>query len=463
MSKEIILELLAKHNQQHILEHFHRLGPDEQRMLITEMEGLDLPLVFDLHKQFAAEGTGPGIPRKIEPAPIQSLPQNPEDEKDRDEARRLGESLIHENRVAALIVAGGQGTRLGFAGPKGKFPISPVEKKSLFQLFSESLKAVSLRYRAGIPLLIMTSRENQKETEDFFRGHEYFGLPRDSVFFFSQQMLPTLTPEGGLILQDATHLLANPDGHGGSLKALYQSGLLKALVDKGYSELFYCQVDNPLVKMADPLFIGVHRRAGSEISTKVVRRQNAEEKVGIYGAVNGRPAILEYSDFAPEEYRAVDEVGRIRYWAGNIAVHMISLPFIERLNQRGFALPYHRAVKETEIRGTDGKPRTGSVWKFETFVFDALPLARAACCMEVNREEEFSPVKNLKGLDSPDTARAAMCSLHRKWLQEAGVEMHPEALVEISPLYALDREELLKKIKGQQFRFMANCYLGENP
>jgi UDP-N-acetylglucosamine/UDP-N-acetylgalactosamine diphosphorylase len=462
VSKEKILALLEKHGQRHILEHYQDLSPDEQKMLIQEMERLDLPLVFGLHEKYRSDEGGPGLPRKIEPAAIQSLPGTLEETREHDEARRVGESLIRENRVAVLIVAGGQGTRLGFAGPKGKFPISPVAKKSLFQVFAESLKAVCLKYHARIPLLIMTSRENHRETEDFFREHDSFGLPRDSVSFFSQQMLATAAPDGGLILQDRTHLLANPDGHGGSLKALYQSGLLRTLIDQGYSELFYCQVDNPLVKIADPCFIGFHCRAGSEISTKVVRRQNAEEKVGIYGAVNGRPAILEYSDFEPEEYRAVDDQGKIRYWAGNIAVHVISLSFIERLNRRGFALPYHRAVKEMEIRGPDGQPRKATVWKFETFVFDALPVARNTCCLEVNRSEEFSPVKNLNGIDSPDTAQEAMCALHRTWLRDAGVEIHPEAQVEISPLYALDKDELLKKIKGQQFRFMTNCYLGDS-
>ncbi len=460
MSEENILTLLEKHGQRHIVEHYRSLPPDERRALLEDMEGLDLPLVFDLHKKFRSAEGAAGTPRKVGPAVIQPLPVTPEEEREHHEAHRVGESLIRENRVAVLIVAGGQGTRLGFAGPKGKFPISPVAKKSLFQLFAESLKAIALKYGARIPLLIMTSRENHKETEAFFHEQDFFGLPPDAVSFFTQQMLATVTPDGGLILQDRMHLLANPDGHGGSLKALHQSGLLRKLVDQGYSELFYCQVDNPLVKIADPRFIGFHRRADSEISTKVVRRVNAEEKVGIYGAVNGCPAILEYSDFAPEEYRAVDGEGKIRYWAGNIAVHVISLSFIERLNEKGFALPYHRAVKEMEIRGAGRRPRKAKVWKFETFVFDAIPVARNTCCLEVNRQEEFAPVKNLKGIDSPETARAAMCSLHRKWLQDAGVDIHPEAQVEISPLYALDRDELLQKVKGQEFRFMTSCYLG---
>lgn len=426
------------------------------------MEGLDLPLIFKLHKEFCAEKKNAGLPREIDSAPIQSIPKTSAEEKEREAARLRGESLIRGNQIAALIVAGGQGTRLGFVGPKGKYSISPVKKKSLFQLFAESIKAISARFQAHIPLLIMTSRENNEETQGFFEAHHSFGLARDAVFFFNQQMVPTLTPEGRLILQDPTHLLANPDGHGGSLKALYESGLLKMLVKKGFTELFYCQVDNPLVKMVDPVFIGYHRKAEAEISTKVVRRQDLEEKVGIYGAVNGIPAIIEYSDFRPEVYRAVDEKGNICYWPGNIAVHMISLSFVKRLNQRGFALPYHRAVKGVEIAGEGGKTRKMTVWKFETFVFDAIPLARRTCCVEVRRHEEFSPVKNLKGIDSPDTARAAMCALYQSWLKEAGAKVDPEAQVEISPLYALDKEELISKLKGQKLHITGDCYLGED-
>jgi UDP-N-acetylglucosamine/UDP-N-acetylgalactosamine diphosphorylase len=152
-------------------------------------------------------------------------------------------------------------------------------------------------------------------------------------------MLPTITPEGKLILKEEAQLLANPDGHGGSLKALHESGLLQRLMEKGYSELSYCQVDNPLVKILDPVFIGYHKMEEAEISTKVVRRRNLEEKVGIYGMLNGKPAIKEYSDFRPEDYCALDKQGRIRHWAGNTAIHMISLPFIQRLNVHGFALP----------------------------------------------------------------------------------------------------------------------------
>ena len=459
--EEQFFSLVKDHDQHHLLEHYKNLKSEKQKEFLQGLQGLDLGLVFRLHKKFVAEDNAPPtLYNIIKPAPIITIPKTPEEKTRREEARILGESLIRENQVAILIVAGGQSTRLGYNGPKGTFPISPIKKKSLFRLFAETVKALSIRHSATIPLLIMTSSENHRDTQQFFLSNQFFGLDPGSICFFEQGVLPTITPEGKLILKDDTHLLANPDGHGGSLKGLYESGLLKYLTENGFSELFYCQVDNPLVKTADPVFIGYHRMEKAEISTKVVRRRDFEEKVGIYGIVNGKPAIIEYSDLLPDNQYALDEKGDMRYWAGNIAVHMISLSFVQRLNQDGYGLPYHRAVKTIETLGPDGKPAKMIGWKFETFVFDAIPLAQNTCCVEVIREEEFAPVKNSEGVDSPDTARTAMNMLYRTWLKEAGAELAPEAQIEISPLYALDKEELTKKFKGQAIYIGEDTFLG---
>jgi UDP-N-acetylglucosamine/UDP-N-acetylgalactosamine diphosphorylase len=462
MSREKIFHLLEKYRQDHILQHSQRLDPEKKNDFLKELKKLDLALAFELHRKFSKDKNSSRSLKNIGAAPVIILPGTPQEKNRREEARVLGESLIRKNQVAVLIVAGGQGSRLGIAGPKGKFPVSPVKKKSLFQLFAESVKSLSLRYRAMIPLFIMTSEENGEETRQFFEFNNYFGLDGDYIYFLEQGMLPTLTREGHLILRDDTHLLVNPDGHGGSLKALHESGLLESLTRKGFSELFFCQVDNPLVKIADPVFIGHHRMEGSEFSTKVVRRRDLEEKVGIYGLVDGKPAVVEYSDFLPEEYRALDEKGSILHWPGNIAVHVISLSFIQRLNLRGFALPYHLAVKDVEVLLPDGKGKKMTGWKFETFVFDAIPFARKTCCLEVIREEEFAPVKNPKGSDSPETARAALSNLHRSWLKEAGAELAPKAQVEISPLCAMDEKELIKKLKGQKLVISEDTYIDDS-
>jgi len=453
--------LLQEFKQNRILEHLHKLNPSRQEELIRQMRKMDLSLVFNLWHSHSGEQKHHKGVGKIEPAPIIGIPQTAEEIRRRDRARLLGESLLREGKVVVLIVAGGQGSRLGFNGPKGKFPISPLTKKSLFQLFAESVKALSVRYRTDIPLVIMTSEENAEETKNFFTANRYWGLYPE-VYFFSQAMLPTLTLDGKLILDGETHFLSNPDGHGGSLKAFYKSGLMQKFKSEGFLQLFYCQVDNPLLKIADPVFLGYHLMEEAEISTKVVRRRDPDEKVGIYVLLNGKPGIIEYSDFSPDAYRAVDENGDIRHWAGNIAIHVISLDFIDRLNRKGFALPYHRAVKDVEGLGEDGKSKKTKGLKFESFVFDAIPLAERTSCMEVSREEEFSPVKNREGMDSPDTACQAMISLHRRWCEEAGAEVAPGAKVEISPLFALGKEEMKKKLAGKRLKIEKDFYLDEN-
>jgi UDP-N-acetylglucosamine/UDP-N-acetylgalactosamine diphosphorylase len=463
MRKENLPGLFATYEQYDIIEYCKGLTPLEENLFLKNLEVLDLKLVFELHKKFFL-GDGTPLAEEtmgIEPAPIIAIPRTENEKAQEQKAQQVGESLIRDGKVAVLIVAGGQGSRLGFDGPKGIYPISPIQQKSLFQLFAEQVKAQSKRYNTRIPLLIMTSMENHDETVRFFEDKDYFGLGKETLHFFQQDMLPAITPDGKLVLQNNSGLFANPNGHGGSLKALYDSGVLETLLKKGFTELFYCQVDNPLVKIADPVFLGYHTMARAEASTKVVRRRSIEEKVGVYLSSNGKDAIIEYSDLSPEYMSALDEAGNILYWAGNTAIHIFSLPFIKRINDHGFALPYHCARKNTDITDRNGQSIRLDVWKFETFVFDAIPLAERTCCMEILREEEFAPVKNSEGADTPETARQAMEHLFRSWIEKAGVKITPGVVVEISPLYALDKAELGSKLKNKNLTIQTNTYFGE--
>ncbi len=455
---EEVFALLKRYDQGDLIDYWRRLSRQKQDELLKDLNTLDLPLAFDLFHRAATPKPSSDFPT-ISPAPVIPIPGTKAEKARRQKARLVGEELIRKNQVAVLIVAGGQGSRLGFSGPKGKFPITPVKKKSLFQLFAETIRALNLRYEATLPLLIMTSPENHEETREFFEVNNFFGLSPKEVYFFDQGMLPTLTVEGKIVLKDETHILTNPDGHGGSLKALHTSGLLKKLINLGYTELFYCQVDNPLVRIADPVFIGYHRLEGAEISTKVVRRTELGEKVGILGIVKGKPGIVEYSDFPPGEYQTLDETGRPRHWAGNTAIHMISFNVIVNLNRHGFALPYHRAVKKIEYFRENSKKIEENGIKFEAFVFDTIPLAEKTCILEVVREEEFAPVKNRDGIDSPATAEAALTSLYQGWLRDAGIETEAGVRVEISPLFALDREGLTEKLKGEKLVVEGDVYL----
>ncbi len=459
MKEQEILHLLRQYGQDHLLDHYGILSSHDRQGLLQNLLRFDIPLTFELFKKFHLKTDVKDTERAFEPPRAITIPKNELEQKKIDEARIAGESLIRQQKTAVLIVAGGQGSRLGYEGPKGTFPISPIKGKTLFQLFAEQVVASSRRYGATIPLLIMTSEENDKETVGFFHDHNFFGLNPGTVHFFRQGMLPSVTPDGRLLLKSNENLLANPDGHGGSLKALHDTGLLGRLKEQGYEELFYCQVDNPLVKIADPVFLGLHAMTGADASTKVVRRKDVREKVGLYVYLNGRDAVVEYSDIGDEYMSAVDEDGDILYWAGNTAIHVFSLKFIQRLTGHGFVLPYHCAQKTVEYSDHAGRRCAAKVWKFETFVFDAIPLARKTCCMEVLREEEFAPVKNRNGSDSPETARQAMVNLHRSWLRKAGMDIDPDARIEISPLYALDTNELREKTKGGRFIGAKDIYL----
>lgn len=454
------LQLLKKYGQQHILKHYHKLSYEKQQLFLKNIESLDFNLVFSLYNSFFLKKEFQEYSFNIKPADIIELPETREEKDYCKKAYQSGESLIREQKVAVLIVAGGQGSRLGFEGPKGSFPTTCIKKKTLFQVFAESIRAINIKYNISVPLLIMTSHENHEDTIKFFSSHNYFGLKKCSVNFFKQGMLPSITPDGKLILKDETSLFTNPDGHGGSLKALHDSGLLLDLIKGGYTELFYCQVDNPLVRIVDPLFLGYHVMSKAFVSTKVVKRDSINEKVGVYILKNEKHAIAEYSDLPPEFMEALDKNGKILYWAGNTAIHLFSIDFIKRINDHGYAVPYHCARKQVEIKDKNNRLRQVDVWKFETFVFDTIPLAERTCCMEVAREEEFAPIKNKDGVDSPDTARIAMCNLHKSWLKNIGVDLPPGILVEISPLFALNKEDFKKKIKGKKLDIKEDIYFG---
>lgn len=358
------------------------------------------------------------------------------------QAVELGREVLSRGRLAVVVVAGGQGSRLGIAGPKGIVPVSPVKGKSLFQIHAEKILALQRRYGAPIPFFIMTSRDNDAETRSFFEGHAFFGLHRDDVFFFKQGMLPSLSPEGRFLLDRRGGLFMNPDGHGGTLKALKESGSLAAMRARGIEEIFYFQVDNPLVSVADPLFVGLHRQAGAQMSSKVCRKRDFSEKVGVIALQGGRTTVIEYSDMPDDMRYAVDGQGKMVYWAGSIAIHMLSLDFAERLTSGGLNLPFHRAVKKIPSLDEQGRPVEIEGVKFETFIFDALLSAEVSVTLEVRREEEFAPVKNMTGEDSLDSSRAMQSALHRAWLEAAGITVAEGAAVEISPLKALDREDV---------------------
>ncbi len=366
------------------------------------------------------------------------------------EERDRGDDALRNGKIAALVVAGGQGSRLGFEHPKGLFPIGPVSHATLFQIHAEKVLALSQRYGRTIPFLVMTSPATDAETRAFFAEQHHFGLDPQSVTFFQQGSMPTLdAATGRLLLESPGRLFLSPNGHGGTLTALAENYVLDKLRDLGIEHVFYFQVDNPLVKVCDPGFVGRHVLTGSEASSKVVFKERPEEKVGVLALIDGKCGIIEYTFMPREMNEERDADGALRFRAGSPAIHLFNLSFLERvIAARG--LPYHIANKAVKyydpIAGKVVEPsgKTNAL-KFERFIFDALPLAERWLAVETSRREEFSPVKNATGADSPDTARADQVALHTEWLSRAGVATHGHA-VEVSPLFALDSEELNDKI-----------------
>jgi UDP-N-acetylglucosamine/UDP-N-acetylgalactosamine diphosphorylase len=370
--------------------------------------------------------------------------------------------MLKAGKIAAVLVAGGQASRLGFDKPKGIYPIGPVSNKSLFQLHAEKLSAIARRYRTRIPWYIMTSDTNTSEIRAFFEQHKLFGYPPSDIFFFEQEMMPALDEKGKLILDAPDHIFMNPNGHGGTLTALKKSGALEDMRRRGIEELFYFQVDNVLLQLCDPLFIGYHAAANAEMSAKVCGKRDPYEKVGVIGRlvdpVTGKAGplkVIEYSDMTDADKEARNPDGALKYNAGSIAIHLFKLDFVAREVWDGTRLPWHVAHKRISYLDENDnlvQPDQPNGYKFETFIFDALSDARRVVLLEVDRRLEFSPIKNAAGEDSPQTARRDLCEFYAGWLEQANVKVprdeagHLKARIEISPLFALDAEELVRTI-----------------
>lgn len=443
-------ERLAQYGQDHLLRWWGDLSEPDQHALLEQIEALDLPLIAELSMRNRREppGAGPGrerVLRAVPPAdfvPHAARGGNPDDW---SVAERRGGELLREGRVGAILVAGGQGTRLGFVQPKGMFRIGPVSRKSLFQLHCEQVLARSRRAGAPIPYFIMTSDATHADTVAFFEQHGCFGLPRGDVYFFRQGSLPAVSPEGRILMAEKHRISASPDGHGGILRALQRAGLLEVMRERGIEQLYYHQVDNPAANVCDPAFLGWHALRDSDLSTKVVRKESPGERMGVVVTIDGRTEIIEYSDLPAERAQAAGPDGGLLLWAGNTAMHVFRRTFLERLTSGGQSLPFHVAHKAVPHLDDDGNlvvPETPNAYKFEQFIFDALPFAQRALVVEADRAREFHPVKNHSGRDSPESARAGLLSLHRQWLHAAGAVVEEGVQVEISPLLALDEHEV---------------------
>ena len=401
---EEVKDILKKYGQEHLLNHYDELDEQKKETLLKQIHHIDFELVNKLYDSTKEQK----INTNDKITPIDYLDKF----KLNDQYKyyeSIGKKAIKEGKLAAVTMAGGQGTRLGHSGPKGTYDIGLDSHKSLFELLADNLKEEGKKYDVIIPWFIMTSRENNKDTVEFFEKHRYFGYKKDkNIFFFEQGELPMMDTEGKILIGEDGLIKLAADGHGGIYESLVKSKMTNKMRELGIEWVFIGGVDNCLVKMVDPVLMGVAIDKKVTVACKSVVKANPHEKVGVFCRRNGRPNVIEYSEITDEMAEATDENGELLYGESHILCNLFSIDAIERMGAE--PLPYHVAFKKAKYIDKDGNlvvPDSPNAYKFEAFLFDAFGEVDDMAVLRVKREEEFAPVKNSdeKGVDCPKTAR----------------------------------------------------------
>ncbi|KAK3695047.1 UTP-glucose-1-phosphate uridylyltransferase [Podospora appendiculata] len=486
-----VAQLKAKYTnagQSQVLTFFDSLSAADKTALFQQLSKFDPTYINTI----AAKALSPpkkdddgGKPKEdvLEPLP-ESVTASILDSKPEDIEKwySSGLDLIAQNKVAVVLMAGGQGTRLGSSAPKGCYNIGLPSGKSLFKIQAERIRKVQrlaakkaeaeddgpktpiAKPKVVVPWYVMTSGPTRGPTEDYFKQNGYFGLDPKNVIIFEQGVLPCISNDGKIILESKSKVAVAPDGNGGIYNALVESKVLDDMKKRGIEHIHAYCVDNCLVKVADPVFLGFAASLDVDIATKVVRKRNASESVGLILCKNGRPDVVEYSEIDEETAKAIDpkQPGVLKFRAANIVNHYYSFRFLESIPQWANDLPHHVARKKipyTDLEtGETVKPTKPNGIKLEQFVFDVFPMLEMSkfACMEVRREDEFSPLKNAPGTgeDDPDTSRQDIMAQGKRWIQTAGATVEseePEAGIEVGPLMSYAGEGL-EKFAGQTIR-----------
>lgn len=447
---------LEPHGQAHILQFWSELNSGQKEKLASQINSFDWNAIESWIDRYVVEKPEHSLPDDLEPAEYYPVHPHTEEEKMlyRQATSRAGE-LLRAGKVAGFTVAGGQGTRLGYDGPKGTFPIGPITGKSLFQIFAEIILRAQEKYGCIIPWYIMTSPSNDEPTREFFTQNDFFDLEPANVFFLKQGTLPAVGYDGKILLAAKDSLALSPDGHGGSLRALKKSGALSDMRRRGIEYISYWQVDNPLVQPFDRRFLGLHALNSADVSCRSLTKTGPYEKLGNFCVTDDKVLIVEYSDMPDELARAQDAAGRLRFRAGSPAIHIFSREFVESLtSSENSGLPLHRADKKVPYIDSDGgqiKPEEPNAVKLEMFIFDALPLADRVVILEAEREEQFAPVKNATGVDSAESCRKMMQERYARWLESAGISVPRDddgdldCRLEMSPRVFMEPEDVRDK------------------
>ena len=489
------------HNQQHVFGHYDSLSSEEKSSLDSTLSKIDLTALDDLFTTVMS--TPPVNPSDTSFRPFtgstSSSYPNPATDTTASiiaKHRSIGLKAIRENKVACVLLSGGQGTRLGFDGPKGAFDIGLPSGKCLFEIMIEkSRKLVELAHEADdevvgeggeeispktksqITWYIMTSPLNHSQHLEIFKSNDYFGLPPSSVVFFQQGVLPCLTTDGKIIMTSKSEVAVAPDGNGGIYPALISSGSLEDMKARGVEYLHIFAVDNVLVKVADPIFVGYCVDLGVSVGNKVLWKRDASEKVGVVveDTNTQRPQVIEYSDMDATMKELKDEKGRLVYGAGNICNHFLTVEFLDTVIRKNLKQIFHVAKKKIPYLSPCGgftvKPEEVNGVKLESFIFDVFPMAGSGgkgekgengmAVLEVLRAHEFSPIKNSNSPsasladptpDSPLAALKMYSELCSFWCKEAGVEVdrwEKDGIVEIGGMLSYGGEGIMQIEGGE--------------
>lgn len=399
---EKALNIIKKYNQEHLLNNFENLSSEKKEILLNQILNIDFDQINNLYESTKHEVSFAND--VIEP--IDYVDKSSISQEKLEKYNKLGEDKIKQGKYSVVTMAGGQGTRLGHNGPKGTFMLGLNPDKSIFQVLTESLKEKNQKYGVTIPWYIMTSRENNEQTENFFKENNYFGYDPTSIIFFKQGQLPMCSEEGKILLDETGVIKEASDGHGGIFESMKRNGIISDMEAKGIEWAFIGPVDNILVKMVDPTLLGVALDKNVLAAGKSVVKAGPNEKVGVFCKRNGKPGVVEYTEISKEMAEATNENGELIFGESHINCNLFNVSAIDEVSNK--KLPYHSAHKKAKYIDENGNlvvPEKPNAYKFESFIFDAFDMLNDMAILRVKREEEFAPVKNAEGNDSPETAR----------------------------------------------------------
>ncbi len=398
-----VIELLTQYNQLHIIKWLNNLDESKKKELIDQINNIDLHQISELYDNAKKEIELKE--NKIEP--IKYLDKQKMDEKTKLKLSALGEKIIRNGEYAVVTMAGGQGTRLEHPGPKGTFKLDVYGKgKYLFEILAENLKEANKKYDVVIPWYIMTSKENNTETVEFLEKNNYFGYEKESVIIFEQGELPLIDLEGKLLIGKDGKIKEASDGNGGVFSSLRTTGALADMKERGIKWVFIGGVDNALLKMADTILLGMAIDKNVQIASKSVVKANPHEKVGVFCKMNGHPKVIEYSELPEKMAEELDNNGELKYGESHIMCNLFTIDAIEKISKE--PLIYHSAIKKNTYLDENKNeviPKEPNSYKFEAFIFDAFEFFDDIAILRGKREDDFAPVKNKEGVDSPRTAK----------------------------------------------------------